>query len=90
MWRRAPRKREHRRYVRQADTAKRCFDIEVTRDDRWWMIHVPEIDRLTQARHRGEIEEMALEYIAVDTGIPIGDVAVWIVGGVPRRCKPPL
>ena len=25
------------------------YEIEVYRDGRWWMIHVPEIDQLTQA-----------------------------------------
>jgi hypothetical protein len=35
------------------------FDIEVTRDGRWWMIYVPVIDGLTQARHPGEVELMA-------------------------------
>jgi hypothetical protein len=35
------------------------YDIEVTRDGRWWMFHIPALDGLTQARFRGEIEEMA-------------------------------
>jgi hypothetical protein len=43
----------------------REYEIEVTRDGRWWMIHVPEIDQLTQARHAGEIEEMAQSLIAI-------------------------
>lgn len=37
----------------------REYKIEVERDGRWWMIHVPEIDQLTQARRIGEIEDMA-------------------------------
>ncbi|HYB38808.1 MAG TPA: hypothetical protein VEF72_25835 [Mycobacterium sp.] len=36
------------------------------------------------ARHRGGIEDTARSYIAVDTGIPIGDVAVRIVSDVDR------
>jgi hypothetical protein len=27
--------------------ARRCFDIQITRDGPWWMIHIPEIDGLT-------------------------------------------
>lgn len=53
-----------------------CYDIEVTRDGRWWMIHVPELDLLTQARHPGEIEDMARDLIAVSTDTPIEDVSV--------------
>jgi hypothetical protein len=51
------------------------YEIEVYRDGRWFMIYVPEIDQLTQARHAGEIELMARELIAVSTGTPIRDVS---------------
>ena len=27
------------------------FDIDVTRDGGWWMIHIPELGGLTQARY---------------------------------------
>ena len=37
------------------------YEIEVEREDRWYIIRVPEIDQLTQARHAGEIELMARE-----------------------------
>ncbi|MCA2303176.1 hypothetical protein JF770_06355 [Mycobacterium intracellulare] len=52
------------------------YNYTVTRDGRWWMIHVPEIDQLTQARHEGEIELMARELIAVSTNTPIADIEV--------------
>jgi hypothetical protein len=29
------------------------------RDGRWWMIHIPALDALTQVRFPEEIEEMA-------------------------------
>ena len=58
------------------EAAVPTFDIEVTRDGCWQMIHVPEIDQLTQACHSGEIDDMARELIAVSTGVPIEDVAV--------------
>lgn len=57
----------------------RQYDIEVTRDGRWWMVHVPEIDQLTQAHHRGEVEEMARDLIAVSTDTPIAEVGVRVV-----------
>jgi hypothetical protein len=54
------------------------YEIEVYRDGHWWMIYVPEIDQLTQARHPGGIEDMARSLIAVSTGQPIDTVAVRI------------
>lgn len=39
----------------------------VTRDGRFWLIYVPEIDRHTQARHLREIDTMARDLVAVMT-----------------------
>jgi hypothetical protein len=50
------------------------YDIEVTRDGKWWMIHIPVLDGLTQARFPGEIEDMARDYIAVTTDTPIEEI----------------
>ncbi|MDH6676896.1 hypothetical protein M2284_001094 [Rhodococcus sp. LBL1] len=52
------------------------YDVTVTRDGRWWMVGVPAIDGLTQARRLSEVEEMARELIALETGASLGDVAV--------------
>jgi hypothetical protein len=52
------------------------FKIEVTRDGKWWMIHIPEIDGLTQARRLAEAETMAREYIALDQNIPYDDIKI--------------
>jgi hypothetical protein len=64
------------------------FDIEVTRDGRWWMITAPGLDGYvaadgsinvgdtTQARHGGEIDEMARDFIATVLEVPIEDVRV--------------
>jgi hypothetical protein len=38
------------------------YEIEVYHDRRWWMIRIPELDGLTQARWRGEIKRMARSY----------------------------
>lgn len=56
----------------------RQYKVEVTRDGRWWMIHVPEIDQLTQARRIGEIVPMAESLIAVSTGQQLIDITVQI------------
>jgi hypothetical protein len=57
---------------------RRQYKVEITRDGRWWMVHVPEIDGLTQARRIGEAEQMAREFIALETSTPITDVMVTI------------
>lgn len=55
---------------------KREFKIEITRDGRWWMVDIPEIDGLSQARRLAEAETMAREYIALDQNIPYDDINV--------------
>jgi hypothetical protein len=57
------------------------YDIEVTREGRWWMILIPAIDGLTQARYPGEIEEMARSYISVSTDTPVADIEVRMANG---------
>jgi hypothetical protein len=52
------------------------YKIEVTRDGRWWMVHIPEIDGLTQARRLSEAETMAREYIALDQNLPYDEIKV--------------
>jgi len=56
----------------------RNYTVEVHRDGRWWMISVPEIDQVTQARRISEVEDMARSLIAVSTDAPITDVAVHV------------
>jgi hypothetical protein len=43
------------------------------------MIHVPDIDGLTQARRLSEVEEMARSLIAISTDARLEDVAVDVV-----------
>lgn len=56
------------------------FEAVVTREGRWWMIEIPELDGLTQARRLDEVERAAREYIAVTTDVPLSQVAVEISG----------
>lgn len=41
------------------------YTANVSRDGRFWMVHVPEIDRVTQARHLREVDAMARDLIAI-------------------------
>lgn len=59
------------------------YRAEVTRDGKWWMVSIPELDGLTQARRLGETEQMAREFIAVTTGQPIEEVSVELTINVP-------
>lgn len=52
------------------------YNVIVTREGKWWMVHIPEIDGLTQARRLEEAPKMAREYIAVTLDLPQGQVSV--------------
>ncbi|SLH06842.1 Conserved protein of uncharacterised function; putative phage protein [Mycobacteroides abscessus subsp. abscessus] len=41
------------------------YTANVSRDGRWWLIHVPEIDQYSQARNLAEVESMARSLISV-------------------------
>jgi hypothetical protein len=40
------------------------YQATVTREDGWWMVHVPAIDGLTQARRLADAPTMARELVA--------------------------
>jgi hypothetical protein len=61
--------------MREGEPMK-THEVRVTRDGRWWMIEIPELDGLTQARRLDEVESMAREYIAVTLDVPLSTVAV--------------
>jgi len=50
--------------------AKHTYKALVTREDRWWMVHVPEIGGLTQARRLSEAKSMARSLVAITLDIP--------------------
>jgi hypothetical protein len=52
------------------------YKVEVTREGKWWMIAIPELDALTQARRIDDIPTMAREVIALETGVALADVAI--------------
>jgi len=51
------------------EEVKARYRAEVRRGDSWWLVHVPEIDRTTQARNLREVEAMARDLVAVMTDI---------------------
>ena len=58
----------------------KSYEVTVAREGRWWMIEIPELDGLTQARRLDDVEKMAREYIAVTLDIPVSQAAVSISG----------
>lgn len=52
------------------------YSAHVTREGKWWMVAIPEIEGLTQARRLSEAHEMARDYIAVALDMPVADVKV--------------
>jgi hypothetical protein len=57
---------------------KHEYKIEIERDGRWWMVRIPDLEGLTQARRLSEAELMGREWIAVTTGTPLDDVYVHV------------
>ena len=56
----------------------KTYAVTVTREGRWWMLSVPDIDGLTQVRRIEDAELMARELIAVTLDIRLEDVAVTV------------
>lgn len=54
----------------------KTYDVNVSRDGKWLMVEIPEIDAVTQARFVGEVELMARDCIAVMLDLPVTEVAV--------------
>ncbi|MEP6480005.1 MAG: hypothetical protein ABJB03_11475 [Rhodoglobus sp.] len=54
------------------------YEAIVSRDGKWWMVSIPALDGLTQARRLSEAELMAREYIAVTLDVPLDQVEVTI------------
>ena len=52
------------------------YAVTARLDGRFWYIEIPAIDGATQARNVGEVESMAVDYIAAVTDVAEGDVRV--------------
>jgi hypothetical protein len=62
------------------------YAATASREGKWWMVRIPELDGLTQARRLNDAGLMAREWIAAARDVPLDDVAVTVtvdrVGGV--------
>lgn len=55
------------------------YEATVTQEGKYWVIDIPAIDALTQARDEDEVELMARQLVAVTKDIPLGDAKVKLV-----------
>lgn len=54
------------------------YKVTISREGKWWMVAIPEIDGLTQARTIKEAHEMAKEYIAATLDIPMDSFGIHV------------
>lgn len=57
------------------------YRANVHREGKWWLVEVPAIDGLTQARRLSEAQLMARELVAVTLGVPLSEVEVEVEVG---------
>jgi len=50
------------------------YDYRAYREGKWWMVEIPAIDGLTQARHLTDVEDIARSYISLDQDVPPSEV----------------
>lgn len=58
------------------------YKVMVTREGKWWMVAIPELNGLTQARRLAEAGDMAREWIAVTLNTLVEHVTVDIIVGM--------
>lgn len=54
----------------------KAYTVDITRDGKWWMVAVPELHALTQARRIEDVATAATELVALETGVAIADVEI--------------
>ena len=60
------------------------YTARVERDGRFWLIHVPQVDRYTQARHLREVEPMVRDLVAVMLDVDPASFAVAVDIALPK------
>jgi len=63
------------------------YTARAQRDGRFWYIEIPELDGATQARNLGEIQEMAIDYIATVLEVPETEIAVKVEIELPEAAR---
>ncbi|MFP5022669.1 hypothetical protein [Pseudonocardia phyllosphaerae] len=66
------------------------YHANATRDGRYWLIHVPEVERYTQARTVDEIESMARDLVVILTEQDPVEVEVEVAIELPHSVRTKL
>lgn len=65
-------------------TTRRTFEATATREGRWWIITVPELDAVTQARNVRDIDDMATGLVVALLDLDETEVDVNVTIELPR------
>jgi len=65
----------------------RTLEATATRDGRWWLVRVPELDAVGQARTVRDIHAVAVEVAALHLGVPEEDVTVHVTVHVSEEAE---
>ena len=67
------------RRLRRNEVVKVMYEVTAELDGRMWLVRVPAIDRVTQARNVGEIQTMASDLIEIMTGEASPEMQIRVV-----------
>ncbi|MFE6767294.1 hypothetical protein [Streptomyces sp. NPDC057689] len=65
----------------------RTLEATATRDGRWWLVRVPELDAVGQARTVRDIQAVAVEVAALHLNVPEEAVAVHVTVHVSEEAE---
>lgn len=58
----------------------KTYEVTINREGKWWLVAIPKIDGITQARTVKEAHDMAKDYIAITLDVPADSFQVHVVG----------
>lgn len=70
--------------MEQTQTDQRSFDAIASREGRWWLVRVPVLDAVTQARSIKEISVMATDLVAALLDVDDAEVTVNVTFELPE------
>ena len=65
-------------------TATTTYTARCTREGKWWVVHVPEIDHSTQARRLDQVPETVADLVSLFTDLDPADVTVHVTVAWPE------
>lgn len=57
----------------------KTYEVTINREGKWWMVSIPELGGITQARSVKEAHDMARDYIAITLDVPANSFDVHVV-----------